>query len=109
MSENLADKQKAGPAKMADEAVVPQVSHIAASMMPPGPYNAATPHLMQNMTALFDQFNSVKPQLAYDHPGNSLCRRGRSNLNHVRHRGCSLAPLIVPVKGIDWSGELYQS
>lgn len=80
MSENLADKQKAGPAKMADEAVVPQVSHIAASILPPGPSFAGNPHLMHNMSALFDQFN-VKAPIGYDHPGNSLVRRGHFYLN----------------------------
>jgi hypothetical protein len=101
MSENLVDKQKAGPAKMADEAVVPQVSHIAASIMPPGPYNAANPHLMHGMSAFLDQFNTVKAPLPYDHPGNSLDRRGLSILNVLPHRGCNFAPLIATVKGFE--------
>jgi hypothetical protein len=78
MSENLADKQKAGPAKMADEAVVPQVSHLSSSILP----GFATPHsnMPLNMSALFENFASVKPAMGYDHSGISLYRRGPSIL-----------------------------
>lgn len=68
MSENLADKQKSGPSKMADEAVVPQVSHIPQSMLPPVPFNPANSHMLQGMSALFEGFSNVnKPQMGYDH------------------------------------------
>lgn len=68
MSDNPADKQKpSGSAKMADEAVVPQVnSHITASMLPPVPYGG---HQMMppGMASLFDQFTGVKTNsLNYD-------------------------------------------
>lgn len=107
MSDNLADKQKPpGSAKMADEAVVPQVNtHIAASMLAPGPFGAHQ-MLPQQMASLFDYSGVKAGSLNFD-PGNPLTYVALARATYILVMTCptSCRRLFWPIVcGLAWWG-----